>query len=459
MTLVAVAAALCGSAAPAAAQPPAPAAPPSTGTASGALAPAGTGVITADEAVALAVRNNPRLLAVIEDVSGARAGVRSARALTNPYFAFVPSLFGTGSDEELLFQQPLELNGTRSARTGVARAQLRQTQAQALGELRALVFDTRHAYFELARTQELHRLAQQMLETARGFHHGVRRQAEEGLRPEIDPVQTQIEVSRAEQQLVLAESQVIAARAALNTLLGRPAGAPSATQLLAEVVPVSATPDAATPHLETLVARALAARSEIAGEAAARDRFRQEARLARAEGRPDLAPQVRSESVLRSPRQPGIGIGITLPFLDYGSRRNRVKQAEASVRAQEARIAAAQNQVRQDVEQAYARLQAAEQVVRSYQGGVLEQSRRLLNASLRALQLGAPNASILTALEAQRTYRGVLTEYTSALATVGQSRAALERAIAAVSADLLPAEARPAATEGSRTAAEKEMAR
>ena len=93
-------------------------------------------------------------------------------------------------------------------------------------------------------------------------------------------------------------------------------------------------------------------------------------------------------------------------------------------------------------------------VVREYQGGLLDQARRLLEGSLRALQIGAAGASILTALEAQRTYRAVLTDYTNALTEHAQAQAELERAIAAVPADRLPAptprgrEQRPAGGTG-----------
>jgi cobalt-zinc-cadmium efflux system outer membrane protein len=91
--------------------------------------------------------------------------------------------------------------------------------------------------------------------------------------------------------------------------------------------------------------------------------------------------------------------------------------------------------------QALSRLAAAETVVRTYQGGVLEQSRRLLEGSQRALQVGAPGASILNVLEAQRTYRSVLTEYTNALAQHAQARAELDRATGSVPANLPPAAA------------------
>lgn len=405
------------------------------------------GTLTAEDAVELALRQNPRLTAAAREILAARRGVSSARALVNPSLTFTPGITSAGgSDEELLLTQPLELNGTRAARTGVARAQLRRTQAEAVVELRDLVFQTRNAYYELARTQELRSLAQEVLRTAEEFNRGVRRQAEEGLRPEIDPVQTEIEVNRARQQLTLAESQVTAAQAALNTLMGRAPIEPVSALPLLTAASDPAAPDSnasppaagTTPDRDQAIQQALTARAEITADSALREAFLQEARLARAQGRPDLAPQFRAGSVTRGFHDSGLGLGITLPLFDYGSRRNRIRQAEAAAGAQAARIQATQNQVRQEVTQALARLEAADVVARQYRQGVLSQARRLLEGSLRGLQLGAPGASILTVLEAQRTFRGVVTEYTSALANYAQARAELERATGAVPASLLP---------------------
>lgn len=387
------------------------------------------GTLTVEEAVALAIRQNPRQSAAAQDVAAAQAGVRSARALTNPTVLFTPAIIRGGSDEEILVQQRLELNGTRSARAGVANAQLRQAQAQLQVQLRILVFDTRAAYYELARAQELRRVAREVLGTAEELDRITRRLAEEGLRPGIDRIQTSIEVTRTRQQVTLAEARVRTAAAALNTLLGRPPTSPVAA---GSPLPLNAeTLDAAA-----VTKQAVASRAEIIAEEAQRDELWQEARLARAEGRPDLVPQFRTESITRGTPEPGIGIGVSLPFLDYGSRRNRVRQAEESARAQEARIIAIQNQVRQEVEQAVTRLQAAEAVVRDYQQGVLDQSRRLLDASRTGFQAG--QYSVIQVLEAQRTFRQVQTDYLNAVADCAIARAELDRATGAALPNLLP---------------------
>jgi hypothetical protein len=166
------------------------------------------------------------------------------------------------------------------------------------------------------------------------------------------------------------------------------------------------------------------------------------------------------------PQVPGAG-----PLTVEDAVTLAIRQAEEAARAQEDRIAATRSQVRQEVEQALARLQAADAVVRDYQGGVLEGARRLLEASRTGFQAGA--TSVIAILEAQRTYRSVLTDYTNALAAAGAllrrlgtllrrlavarlspargyppevsaagghpARAELERATGAVPADRLPA--------------------
>ena len=237
---------------------------------------------------------------------------------------------------------------------------------------------------------------------------------------------------RARQQVTQAQSQVVVAEAALDTLLGR-----EPNVLIGPLAPL---PSSIQPFDEEASPRqALANRAEIASEAAGRDAFLQEARLARAEGRPDLAPQFRMGSITSGFRGPGLGLGLSLPLFDLGSRRNRVRQAEEAARAQTDRIAAAQNLVRQEVAQALARLRAAQATIRDYQDGVLIQARRLLEASRTGFQEGSPRYTILTVLEAQRTYRGVQTEYINALATQAQALAELERSTGAVPATLVPA--------------------
>lgn len=385
--------------------------------------------LTVEEAVRLALDNNPSLRAAARDARGAESGVRSARALAPPEIVFTPAITPGGSDEELLISQPLEINGTRSARAGVAGARLRGSRAAALVTLRDTVFEAESAYYELARARRLESVARDTLATVTEMDRVTSRQVELGSRAGVDRTQTGIEVARARQQVDLAEGQAAAALAALNAVMGRLPDTP--------VGPLTV-PDAPVedPNVESLTRQALAARADVARTEAERDEHLQEARLARAEGRPDIAPQFRAGSLTRGVHETGIGVGITLPLVDYGARRGRVRQAEQSARAGEDRIAARRNAVRRDVAQAVARLRAANAVLSAYPGGVLDQSRRLLEASQVGFQSG--QTSVLALLEAQRTHRAVQAEYANALADRALAVAELKRATAAVPTDLLP---------------------
>lgn len=386
--------------------------------------------LTVDAAVMLAVRQNPRLTAAARDIGAAQSGVRAAQSLANPSLTFAPNIGSVGgSDTELLIQQPLEINGTRAARTGVANAQRRVTEAGAIVELRNMVFQTKSAYYELLRVREQAAVTRDLLQSAQEFDRITRRQVEVGTRPGIDQTQTGIEVVRAQQQVTLVGGQVAAAQVGLNTQMGRlpdtPIGALSfLTTSLQAVQP------------DTALRKALTARAEIQVEEANREVFRQQARQARASGLPDLVPQYRASSLSnRSSSTSGFGLGISLPLLDFGGRRAQIRQSEQAARAQEARITATQNQVRQEVTQAQARLVAADAVVQDYQQGVLDQARTLLDASRRGFQEG--KTSIVALLEAQRTYRSVQIEYINAQVDAAVAHAELERATGAVPANLL----------------------
>lgn len=378
--------------------------------------------LTLEEAVRAALANHPGLRSAAYDVEAARAGVRSARALANPEIVFTPGITTYGSDEEVLIRQPLEINGVRKARTGVASAALRSATAQSEAARRDLIFETKSAYIALAHARERATLARDLAAFADESDRLTRRQVEVGALPGLDQMQTGIEAVRARQEAVRAESTAAEAQAALNTAMGRPAEAPiGALSSLASLPTAESNGDEADGS-----ALALDRRAEVVAAEAEREGFRQEARLARAEGRPDLAPQFRAETVTRGVEGVGLGLGITLPFVDWGERRNRAGQAERSAEAQALRAEALRAEARRDALQARARLRAAEIAVKTYQDGALEQARRLVDATRTGVQAG--QTSILALLEAQRANRAVRIEYVDALADRAAAAAELERA-------------------------------
>ncbi len=381
--------------------------------------------LTVDSAVQAALLHNPRVLAAKKEALAARLGIRSARALANPEFLVSPALGAiNGTTEELLLTQPLEINGARAARTKQATAQAQGVSAHATAEVREVVALVRTAYVQLWRERQLLSVAKDSLENATTLDRIAQKQVELGSRPGIDLAQTGLEVARAGQQVTLAEGRVKSAEAALSTLLGlKPDAMVSVLELPRTKIELAS--------LELATTQALAARTEITIEAATLESLRQDGALARAEGKPDIAPQLRAQQLVTrraTSKDYGFSVAIRLPLIDWGNRKSRIQQSEAAALAQSDRIEAARQQVRQEVAQAYARQSAAQSVLTSF-GPALEQARKLLAASKVGFEEG--KTALLSVLEAQRSYRATLADYAQAQADASLAQIEIERATAA----------------------------
>lgn len=382
--------------------------------------------LSLEAAVQEALTQHRRLKAAQKDITAARLGVNAARALTNPEVFFSPALDQfNGTTEELLITQPLEINGTRKARTSVARAQLGIAEAMLATETREVVAAVKTAYVGLWRERELATLAAAVTENANTVHRLAQKQVELGSRPGIDTAQTGLEVIRSRQSETLARTRVKQAEAALNLAIGRTPG---------EALPVIELPvvKMEVPAFDVAVKGALESRAELVGENARQEALRQEVQLYRAEGRPDIAPQFRSQYVtFQRPKRSdyGFSVAVRVPLVDWGGRKGRIQQAEAAAQAQEDRIVQTRREIEKEVAQALARLEGATAVVSGY-AQALPEADRLLRATRIGLEEG--KTTILAVLEAQRSYRATLTEYAEARAELALAQAELARALGGV---------------------------
>ncbi len=379
-------------------------------------------VLTADGAVVLAVRRSLGSVAALQDVFAARAGVRSASALAPPVFTIGPAFQTGGTTDGFLFEQPLELNGTRGARTALAQAQLRLTEAQALVQLQSLVYTARTDFNTLARAQEQLRLAGEVRRVTEQFDALARKQVSLGARPGVEARLTAIEAARARVSEAQASGEEQATRALLNAYLGRAPLDPI----------VAALPDLVNaPAVDVLLAQrqALAARGEIAEAEANRDLPHARASLARAQGRPDLAPEFRISQITPTYMDAGLGVVITVP-LDYGTRRELIREENLTADAAETRVVGTQAQVRAETVQAASRLSAARAALAEYDGSILGDARAVLQSTQTGFAAGA--LTIVEVLNAERTFRQVSDERLGALAQANQAAADFDRAVGAL---------------------------
>ena len=380
--------------------------------------------LTIDMAVESALRRHPALSAARKDRDAAVLGSRSAAALANPHLLLSPAIGSiNGTTEELLLTQPLELNGSRTARRKLATARSTEAVRRLEAEARGVVALVKGKYIDLWRERMLLALAEASRDDLAAIDTATRRQVELGGRAGVDATRSGLERVRAEQRVVLARGRVKSAEAALSVAMGLDATTQPGP-LESPAVPTQGL------DLESALAGALAARGDLAAETALVDALRFENALVRTEGLPDLAPQFRSQQVLtRKPttRDYGFSVAIQWPVLDWGGRRARLAQGDAQVAAQRDRVDALRRTVAEEVASAHARWVAAQAVLAG-----TEEAAAGADRLLEAVRIGHREGSLPlpTVLDAQRAHRETLAERIEAKSEAMAAWIALEHAAA-----------------------------
>lgn len=376
------------------------------------------------------LQHDPAVAAARLRLEAASAAVRGARASFPILVEAAPGVGFTNGNS--LLSHRLDIGGRRKAATREATGERAAAESElVLARLRA-ASDARIAYFDLVRAQAAAAAAGETATLARQLRDAVRRRVELGEAPAVQGTRADIEVARAEQEVIRASGDVRAGRAALNLLLGRDAGGPvSLTGTLALApLPLS---------VAELMAQAERTRPDLAAAHARIEARRGVLDVAHAARRPDLSAEVATDfwSLDRSSNGNRFGsdtIGLqarlSFPLGGDGALRAGVERARAEVAAAEAARDALRRAVRVEVERLAAELAAAREVALNYEQSVLPRTRELVQATRAGYESGL--SSFVEVLEAQRVARQTYAEYQAALFSAVRTGIALDQAIGVV---------------------------
>jgi len=379
------------------------------------------------QAVDIALRFNPAVAARQLSADAAKQAARGARALANPEILVAPSVVeDAGADSAMLFSQPLELNGARKVRGTIALDRATAAEFDAVAARRNLALLVHQTYWDVARAQELVKLNQDNIAYLETLSAAVQKQLDVGAVPGSQLLKTEVELARARQELSQAQLELAQTKASMNALLNRPNDTDFAA---ADPLVFSDV----TPDTDALLASALGTRPEVSAATAHALAARGEIRAAKLRRAPDLTVQAR-RGTFEAGSDRGVALAVSLPLLDWGSVRADVKRVEIAAQSQEKQLEAVRSSVSLDVEHSIQLVRTSSQVVREYQGGILEKSEELARMARIGYEKGA--TGYLEVLEAQRTLRSTRTAYYSALADHAKSIALLEWASGAANAAL-----------------------
>ncbi len=374
------------------------------------------------DAVRMARAGSPLVQAGQFRLSGADSRLRAAGLFDNSTITLAAP-FGRDTaplDSPLLISQVIPLGDKIRQRIHAARADYGVTRYDFAAVSADLTLNAQTAYYEALRAQTDRKLAAETLANAQSFADTAQLQFTAGDVARSNVVRSRIELTRATQALIAAQTDAENRLAAVRSLLAMPADT-----ALTLTDALTYTP--ATYSLPDLKARALRNRPELLAAQRTRESRLAALHLARLLDTPDLLIEARHNSYRIDAGGDSLRIGVVIPLFDYGRNRAEQKAAASALSEQDALTAEAVRVAKLDVETAFRNLALARRAIEAFQGGRLDQSKELLDMAQTGYKSGAN--TYLELLDAQNIYRSEQAEYARALATWNVAKATLQRAV------------------------------
>lgn len=363
--------------------------------------------LTADNAVRIALLNNPGLQASLSELGIAEADLVQAGRLRNPGFSYAK--LKRGEEIEIERKITLDILGlfTLPIRSQIESRRFEQAKLQAAAAVLAIAAETRKAYYGAIAAQQTAQYMEQVKEAAEAGAELARRMAQVGNWSKLQQAREQAFYAEATAQLARARQASVSERERLTRLLGL--WGKQAQYKLPELLPEM--PKDAR-EIADVEGQALKERLDV--QAA---KFESEG-IAKSLG---LTKATRFVNVLEfgvirndsneAPRQTGYEIELSIPLFDWGGAR--VAKAEAiymqsAYRLREVAIAA-----RSEVREAYHGYRTAFDVAKHYRDEIVPLRKRISEENL--LRYNGMLIGVFELLADAREQVGAVNSYIEAL--------------------------------------------
>ncbi|PPD51078.1 MAG: transporter [Methylobacter sp.] len=354
--------------------------------------------------------NNPSIAHAKARQESAQAAWVTAKAYPNPELeigggtstGLGPGAL-SGSNQQIVVAQPLDLPFVREARRKIAEAGIASADEANRYTWLIVRSQTKLAYYEILRRQAELQVSKDNEQLLMQIRDKIRLKVSVGEAPRYEQVKSEAEALNALKLRESAETRVDDAKSALRMMFG-----PAIPHQFNAQGDLPA-PPSHLPNLENL-------REEVLGKQPVLQQFRADAQKALA--------KIKYEENLRYPQptlkmgaqsDPGLEqwqVNIVLPLPVWNQRQGPIAEAAAEHRQSEALVNQQEYAVVRELENAYNRYRIAHRQVETFDAGLLKEAETVLKVAEAAYKLG--ERSILDYLDAQRTYRTVRNDYLNA---------------------------------------------
>jgi outer membrane protein, heavy metal efflux system len=365
--------------------------------------------VSVDDAVQLALKQNPTLMAQQASLLSTKAGETTAALRPNPTIDLRAEQLRPGQSQDIAqytvgLGQPIELGGKRQRRVDSARAATQVATYQLDDARRQVVLLVKSAFAGALIAREQLALAEANLKTLDDTERIQRLRAEKGDISELELLRIQVQRFTFARDAADARQALAAARIALRTAAG--------SVNIAEDFEVVGDLDFKDVSLDRalLVQRALDNRPDLRAADADRLRARADHRLARANAWWDITPQLEYQRI--GPDNT-IGVGLSFPLRIFDRNQGEIARTQAEITRVDAVREATALQVLAalDTDRQAALIQR-ERVI-SLRDVYLPKATRARDTVEFAYRRGGQ--SLLDFLDAQRSYRETALAHLQAL--------------------------------------------
>lgn len=321
--------------------------------------------VSLSQVIAIALKNNPSLAASRSGVAAAQAGITQASAAYYPQvnasagYDHIWRNAGSGTTDAadgdsysagLSVTQHLFDFGKTAAQLEKSTQDLESTRSDQRAVQNTVVKAVKTSYFEALKKQHLMAVNQEALHVRQQHQAQAQALYKEGMRPKIDMIRSEVEVSQAQLALINARYALRRALSALETLLGGPPV--RGAYVLADEAP----PPEPLPTLEALIALAHTQRPEPAA-VRAQIRATEAGRLAvQKNAWPDLKANGTygtSGDAFPLDHRWQLGVNVTWPLFTGYRQTGQIAQYDAEVSRLESQVDGRLLSVTEEVTQAF----------------------------------------------------------------------------------------------------------
>jgi cobalt-zinc-cadmium efflux system outer membrane protein len=372
--------------------------------------------VSDDEAVAIALWNNPGFREAITELGIAEADLIGAGLLSNPVLSI---LFPLGPKQlEFAVTFPLEALWLRHRRVDIAELEGQRVGERLVQHGLDLVRDVRVTYADLALVEERLRIATEAKRLAAGIAELAARRVEAGESSELETAAARLDARRAAAEAARLEHEAAIVRDRLRWLTGLDDFDGELTFVAPRTLPNL------DHDVRELIRTAMAARpdlraSELAMEAACQRAGLEHWQILRLSGVLDANEEGEDGFEI------GPGLEVELPI--FNRNQDGVARARAEIERAVCRQHAVRSRIRREVREAHRRYVQAQELLDTTRNRVLPEVRRTMGRAEKAYAAG--EASYLLVLETMRQRLDSETSEAEAIAALRRAQAELERSV------------------------------